>query len=532
MTVASTVAEAARRFGERGAFVSADGWTLSYGDLDRLSNEVAVGLAQRFGIGEGDVVALVLPSTPDFVVAYAALAKLGAITVGINPRYAPPERAALVAKAAPTLVLATPELAHPLELRQEGAAQPFLADKVGGDLGVRGVEVEVAGGSEGILAGLRVAAVAPPVLDGPDDPERVVAIVFTSGTTGEPKGAVFGNRELAAVTHADLGQRAEEWGGGGAALAGTEFAHVGFMTKLPTMLRTGSTTHLLQRWRASDVLGLIAEHRIEVLGGVAPQMALLLGHPDIDRFDVSSVKAIVMGGAASPAALVDDARRRFGAPYSIRYSSTESGGIGLGTAFDADDDEALNTVGRPRAGVSVEVRDDQDRPAPIGEVGELVLRSPTMMRGYWQDPEGTASALRGGWLRTGDLAFLDDRGLVHLAGRSKEMYIRGGYNVYPQQVEAALASHPAIAAVVVVPRPDPVMGEVGVAVVVPVDAGRPPTLASLCDALDGVLARFKHPEALHLVDELPLTAMQKVDRAALATQVAPPPTPGPPPDPA
>ncbi len=528
MILATTVVEAARRFGDRAAFVAADGWPLSYAELDRLSDEVAAGLAQRFDIGEGDVVALVLPSTPDFVVAYAALAKLGAITVGVNPRYAPPERAALVAKAAPALVLVTPALAppppsppsQPPELCPERDPGRTIADKVGGFSGAPAVEVEVADRADGVLAGLRIRGAAPPRLAEPDDPERVVAIVFTSGTTGEPKGAVFGNRELAAVTRADLGLRAEEWGGGGAALAGTEFAHVGFMTKLPTMLRTGSTTHLLARWRAGDVLGLIDEHRIEILGGVAPQMALLLAHPDIDRFDVSSVRAVVMGGAASPPALVEAARRRFGAPYSIRYSSTESGGIGLGTAFDADDEEALNTIGRPRPGVEVEVRDEHDRPTAVGQVGQLVLRSPTMMRGYWRDPEGTVEALRDGWLRTGDLALVDDRGLIRLAGRAKEMYVRGGYNVYPQQVEAALSSHPAVAAVAVVPRPDPVMGEVGVAVVVPADPDDPPTLAALRSALEGELAPFKHPEALRLVEALPLTAMQKLDRGALAAHEA------------
>lgn len=139
-----------------------------------------------------------------------------------------------------------------------------------------------------------------------------------------------------------------------------------------------------------------------------------------------------------------------------------------------------------------------------------------MMRGYWRDDEATAATIVDGWIRTGDLARIDERGLFRLAGRKKEMFIRGGYNVYPMEVEAVLASHDGVAAVAVVPRPDPVMGELGVAVIVPVDAAEPPTLEDLRTFAAYRLAPYKLPEALRLVDELPLTAMQKIDRAALA----------------
>ncbi|MGH9259579.1 MAG: class I adenylate-forming enzyme family protein, partial [Acidimicrobiales bacterium] len=183
-------------------------------------------------------------------------------------------------------------------------------------------------------------------------------------------------------------------------------------------------------------------------------------------------------------------------------------------------DEALHSVGRPRPGVEAEVRDAEGRGAACGEVGELWLRTPTQMSGYWRDPDATAAAIVGGWLRTGDLARIDERGLVRLAGRAKEMFIRGGYNVYPAEVEAALAAHPAVAEVAVVPRPDPVMGEIGVAVVVPLDPAVPPALTDVRSFLADRLAAYKLPEALRLVDELPLTPMQKVDRRALADREA------------
>jgi acyl-CoA synthetase (AMP-forming)/AMP-acid ligase II len=246
--------------------------------------------------------------------------------------------------------------------------------------------------------------------------------------------------------------------------------------------------------------------------------------PEAGRHDSEHVRSVIVGGAASPPALVAAVRDLFGASYSIRYSSTESGGCGTGTAFDADDDEALHTVGRPRPGIEVTVRDEDGRPVDRDEVGELWLRSPTRMAGYWRDPEATAAAITpDGWLRTGDLARIDRRGLVRLAGRAKEMFIRGGYNVYPAEVEAALAAHPSVAEVAVVPRPDPVMGEIGVAVVVPRDPTAAPSLDDLRAFLDGRLAAYKRPEALRIVDALPLTPMQKVDRRSLTAAEAPDP---------
>lgn len=475
MTLAATVRAAAARFGDRTAFVDPDGARVSYAALHARSDEVAAGL-RAAGVGPGDVVLLRLPSDSAYVVAYAAAAKVGAIAAGVNPRLAPPEQEAVAEVAGGALVLT---------------------------------------GAEEVEALRRPGPIA--LLD--DDPDRPVALVFTSGTTGQPKGALFRDRELAAVTRIDV---ADAWGDPTAAptpmLASTQFAHVGFMTKLPWYLRLGTTTHILGRWRAADALACIAEHRIPSIGGVAPQIALLL-REDVEAYDLECVTTLIVGGAASPPALVREARERFGAAYSIRYSSTESGGCGTGTAFDADDEEALFTVGRPRGGIEVRISGSDGREVPCGEVGEVCLRTPTAMGGYWRDAEGTAAALVDGWLHTGDLGRLDERGNLRLAGRQKEMFIRGGYNVYPAEVESVLADHPAIAAVAIVPRPDDVMGEVGVAVVVPSEPDRPPSLDDLRTFLEPKLARFKLPEALRLVEALPLTPMQKVDRRALAAAV-------------
>ena len=271
------------------------------------------------------------------------------------------------------------------------------------------------------------------------DDDRPVCICFTSGSTGAPKGAWFTDRQLKAVAEVDSGGA---WGQGGHGIASTQFAHVGFMTKLPWLLASGQTTHLLERWSAGPVLQLIATHEMAAVNGVAPQIALMVGHPLARELDFSSVQAIVAGGGASPPELVTSAREAFGAPYSIRYSSSESGGIGLASSISATDDQALHSVGRPRHRVRAEIRADDLSVNPPGKVDELWLSSPTVMSGYWRDDAATNLTLVDGWLRTGDLASMDDSGLIRLAGRLKEMYIRGGYNVYPVEIETVLAGHP------------------------------------------------------------------------------------------
>jgi acyl-CoA synthetase (AMP-forming)/AMP-acid ligase II len=456
---------AAARFGDRVALFDADGASITYRELDRWSDELAVALASRHDVGDGTVAALTLPSDPRYVASYLALAKLGAITAGVNPRMAPDEKQRVLDQLAPDIVV--------------GDDFPFE----------------------------RVTGEAPAELA--RDDARIVTVVFTSGTTGEPKGAVFTDRQLEAIATIDIGGL-DTWGAGSPMLASTQFCHIGFMTKLPWYVRQGCTLVLQERWRAADTLRLVAEHRMPSIGGVAAQIALLLRVDGFDDYDVSSVRTIVIGGGPSPPEIVREARTRFGAAYSIRYSSTESGGVGTATAFDAPDEEALYTVGRPRSGVEVRIDDDS---------GELLLRSPAAMTGYWRDPVRTAATVIDGWLHTGDLAAWDDQGCLRIVGRTTDMYIRGGYNVHPQEVEAVLVEHPAVSAVAVVPRAHEVFGEIGVAVVVVAPGGAPPTLEDLRSFAAPRLASYKLPEAIAIVDALPLTTMDKLDRSGLTSSV-------------
>jgi acyl-CoA synthetase (AMP-forming)/AMP-acid ligase II len=472
----AVIEESARRFGHAPALVPPDGAPVSFADLHARSDAAAAGLARR-GVGEGDVLGLTLPTAPAYVVAYLAAAKVGAITAGVNPRLADAERLRMLEVVAPALVLGSVDDVDLLEKEGAGGAVPTLAD----------------------------------------DDERPVAIVFTSGTTGVPKGAVFANRQLKAIVEIDTGGT---WGGGSKSVASTSLAHVGFMTKLPWYLMSGGARYLVDRWDADTNLRLVAEHRMTNVGGVPTQVALMLRAPTFDDYDLSCVQSIVLGGGPAPVPLQREASERFHAPVSIRFSSTETGGCGTGTALDEPIGDEFG-VGRPRGPVKIAIRDDEGRLLPDGEVGEICVASPSVMSGYYGDTTATAAAFTAdGAVRTGDLGWVDGDGRLHLAGRSKEMYVRGGYNVYPAEVESVLLDHPAIAAVAVVGTLDDVMGERGTAVVVLRSGAPAPDLDEVRDFARARVASYKLPDALRIVDDIPLTAMDKVDRRALERLLA------------
>jgi acyl-CoA synthetase (AMP-forming)/AMP-acid ligase II len=498
--LAETAAEAARRFGERAAFVTDEGLSLTYTEVDLMADEAAVGLAER-GVGEGDVVALVLPTVPEHFLLYLAAAKLGALTAAVNPKLVQAERVAVLRAAHPALVVATAELA-PADVLDD---TPLI-------------EIAPAGAPAVVLTGLRRPGQRPPPL--PTDLDRPIAIVFTSGTTGTPKGAVFCGRQIDFITQCDVG---DEWGGGGHSMAGSALAHLGPTTKLAGNMKKGNTQHLSrQPWRAADALRLVAELRIAALGGVPTQLALMLRDGTFDHTDLSSVRAVVIGGGPATPALIREIRQRVPAPLAVRYSCTEAG-IGCGTAFTDPDEDAEVSVGRPQPGVRLHVLAEDGSPVAPGEVGEVCLGSPAVMEGYWRNSGANADVFTGdGSVRTGDLGWIDEAGRLRLAGRSRERYVRGGYNVHPMEVESVLADHPDVAAIAVVSRDDPVMGEVGVAIVVPREGGATPDLAGLRTFAADRLARYKLPDDLVVLSALPLTAGEKVDRRALERLIARP----------
>jgi acyl-CoA synthetase (AMP-forming)/AMP-acid ligase II len=472
----SEIRSAAERFGDATVMVAPDG-SLTYAELNARSDRIAAALL-AMGIGPGDRIVLRLPSGTSYLLAYAAIAKIGGVVAGINSGLTAVEQQQLVDLTKPAMILESIDSVQEL-------------DDCGGSARVR----------EQVFG-----------------PDHLAALVFTSGTSGTPRAAMFTDAQLAAVMQIETGGTWTDRPGT-PTLVSTHFAHVGPMLKLPWYLRRGLRMHVLPRWRASDFLQAVADLRIPEIGAIPPQLALLLAAPELQSLDLSCIRRVVAGGAASSPTLISAVRLALGAQYLVRYSSTESGGVGLGTSADHPR-EAMHGIGRPRRGIEASIRDPNGLPLPSGEVGELCLSTPTAMLGYWHDENATAAAFHGRWLRTGDLASQNADGTYMLKGRLKEMYIRGGYNVYPDEVEAALAQHPAVAACAIVARPDPTMGEIGVAVIVVQLGAASPALLEIRTFLENRLARWKLPEDLLVVPELPLNATHKTDRRALRELVA------------
>lgn len=477
--------------GERDAYVEAGGARLTFAEWDRAADGTAGALAE-LGVEAGAVVSLLLPSSADYAVCYLAAMRLGAVTSGINPRLGPDEVASILARTSPTV------LVHP-----DDTEPP--------DGGWRAVPRRA-------LAGMRRH---PPARRLPTaDPGRPVAVVWTSGTTGVPKGAVFDHRNLTAVSigagplRAPFDRR----------ISATPFSHVGYMTHVAEDIGHAMTTVVPSTpWKAGEVLTLMGAERVTVGQGVPSQWRLLLDHPDVERTDLSSLRICGTGAAPVPPALVREMRDRFGCPVVIGYTSTEAA-LTTGSLPDDPPELIARTVGRARENVELRVVDDAGRPLPAGELGEVECRSGAVMRGYWRDPVRTAAVLDvDGWLHTGDTGSLDAGGYLTLFGRRVEMYLRGAYNVYPVEVERVLVGHPSVAQVAVVAKPDPVLGQIGVAFVVP--AGDPPGLEELRRWSRRAIADYKAPDLLVLVDHLPLTTIGKVDKRTLSERAVALPAP-------
>ena len=365
-------------------------------------------------------------------------------------------------------------------------------------------------GADRVVAPEELASGEDEPPDASGAPEDPLAIVYTSGTTGSPKGATFTVANIDAVRRIEgaLEPTLDRTSG----LQATPMTHMGYMTKIASHIARRSKTVLMDRWTARSALELIETERITHIGGVPTQLALMMMDPAFGRSDLSCVRSILIGGAPASPGLVRQIRETFGVPVQVRYSSTE---LALCTATRAGDSDrtVAETVGRPLPEVELRVL----QPKSDG-IGEVVARSPAMMRGYWNDQLATREAIDPeGFFHPGDLGFVDDEGNLCLAGRTKEMYIRGGYNVYPVEVENVLREHPKVALVGVIGVPDPVLGERGKAFVVANDPADPPSVEELKAFVAARIADYKAPDVIALRAELPLTSMFKVDKAALET---------------
>ena len=339
----------------------------------------------------------------------------------------------------------------------------------------------------------------------PADP---AVIIYTSGTTGVPKGAVLSHVTL--YMNADIPGRLFEFSEDDVVVVALPPFHIfGLSSIMNTCVLLGGTMSLVPRFEAAAVLDVVPRDRATVFEGVPTMFVALLQAPGLASYDLSSLRVAISGGAPIPAEIIDSFERRFGVTILEGYGLSETAST---TTFNVSAAERrIYSVGKPIWGVSVQVWDSQGRPLPPGteHVGEIVVRGPNVMTGYHNNPEATAEAFAGGWFHTGDLGYFDEDGFLFIVDRIKDLIIRGGYNVYPREVEEAIYTHPAVAEAAVIGVPDATMGE-EVQAIVAIRAGQSVTEGELIDFVKQRVAAYKYPRTVEFLDSMPKGATGKI----------------------
>jgi fatty-acyl-CoA synthase len=474
-----------------GIAIGFEGTGHSWAGLDRQMRRMAGALAE-LGVANGDRVAHLGYNSPLFLVLLFACARLGAILVPLNWRLAAPEHRIILADAEPSLLLYEPEFAQ--HVARLGAARTLgLAE---------------------------LAAALPAASERSADPassyDAPVLVVYTSGTTGRPKGAVltqsalFWNAVNSTLMH-DLTSADH-------VLTTLPMFHVGGLNiqTLPA-LHAGARVSLHRRFDPTSTLAAIAADRPSLTVLVPTQLAALIAHPLWPETDLSSLRAITTGSAIVPKPLIEAIHAR-GVPVIQVYGSTETAPIAIyQTPRDAF--ASVGSCGKPALHCEARVVDSEGRDVAPGEHGEILIRGPNVMTGYWRNPGASAAALAGGWFHTGDIGHVDGRGDYWIDERKNDVIISGGENIYPAEVEAILLEDPRIAEAAVVARPDARWGEVPVAVVVR-RADAMLAAAEVLALFQDRIARFKHPRDIVFAAELPKNAIGKVLRYALRRTLA------------
>jgi long-chain acyl-CoA synthetase len=455
--------------------------TLSYRDLDDASARVAGLLATR-SIGAGDSVGIMLPNVPQFAAVYFGVLRAGGVVVPMNPLLKAREVAYYLGDSGAPVIFAWSASSAEAELgAKEAKAAAIVVDPATfGDV-------------------LATATPAPQVVDRAGDDTAVV--LYTSGTTGRPKGAE--------LTHANLIKNAEVFGRdllqigpddvifGGLPL----FHSFGQTCTLNTAVAAGASLTVLPRFDPAQALRMLADDHATVFAGVPTMYSALLQVPDRGDFDVSALRVCVSGGAAMPVEVLRQFEDAFGCIVLEGYGLSETSPV---ASFNHPGRERKpGSIGTPIRDVEMRVVDAAGNALPQGEVGEIAIRGHNIMKGYWHKPDATADAISAdGWFRTGDVGRVDEDGYYYIVDRKKDLIIRGGYNVYPREIEEVLYEHPAVAEAAVIGLPDAELGEeIGAAVVV--KPGLSVTADGLRAFVKAQVAAYKYPRRVWFVEALP-----------------------------
>ncbi len=502
---------------------------MSFEEHFLAASQLARILRDRFGVGNGDRVSIAMRNFPEWSVSFWAAAAVGAVVVPLNAWWTGEELHYGLADSGTKLVICD-------QPRAERIADfvTYLPD-LEAVLVARSSPAEV---PVGMLRYEDVVADPPPGTDLPDLPAVDIAtdddatIFYTSGTTGRPKGALGTHRNICTnpislfyVNVRNALRAGAEPGGGGQnsyLLSVPLFHATGCHSILVANLMAGGKLVMMHRWEAGRALELIERERITTFGGVPTMVMQVLDHPDFATRDTSSVRSVGYGGAPAPPELVRRIKAHFpGGTASNGYGLTETSS--LSTMNAGPDYEAKpDSVGPPVPVVTVKVVDPDGKEVPVGEIGELWIKGPNVVKGYWGKPEATALTFSDGWLHTGDVARLDDEGFVYIVDRAKDMLIRGGENVYCVEIEGVLHEHAAVADAAVIGIPHPVLGE-EVGAVVQLRAGTSATESEIQEHVAARLAGFKVPVRVWFCEQpLPRNPAGKILKRQLRDELVAP----------
>lgn len=492
VNIASMLVETAARLPDKTALIPAgDGAAWDYARLLSEASRIARGLG-ALGVSRGDRVAIAIHNVPEFAAAYFGILMTGAVVVPLNVMLTADEIAGILRDAEPKVLIALPPLgAQAVEAAARVRVEHVFAggdlpgaDYPGGDVAV--VEVE------------------------PDD---LAVLSYTSGTTGEAKGAMLSHGNLIANVEQQMAIPEDTVGEDDVLFMGLPLFHIfGLNVTLALLVKNGATGILVERFDPVPAFRSIVEHKATVLFGAPTMYLAMVNTPGVEQYDLSAVRLAVSGAAPlSPEVLAS-----FAAVTGVKiyegYGLTETSPALMSNRMTSD--PRPGSVGLPLDGVEVRLLDEAGNEAALGDPGEVVVRGPNVFGGYWHRPDETAAVLHDGWFHTGDIAVQDEEGFYYLVDRKRDLIIVSGFNVFPSEVEAVLLKDPRVSEAAVVGVPHAYTGE-GVKAYVVLEDGAEATAEQIADVCKGHLARFKCPETVEIVDEFPHLVTGKVLKRAL-----------------